>query len=249
MNRSGTIAVIAAIVISLLAFAAPGLCGLIIIESDGAKSFVSDGKIKTVTQDPEDRPMIIDLKNDTITILNDQEKTAARGTLDEFCQMVETIRKTIEESMAQVKEQGIPGMPDFSAKPVNIRIEKLGDGGEIAGFKTIKYRIYADGEPDEEAWIATDKKLTREFGDMEKLSKFGACASAAMGVNTVETAAEYQKLMETGWSLKSVSLKYGERETTSEVKSIEEKQIPDSEFQVPPDYKIEPLSSLMEIMY
>ena len=249
MNRSGKIAVIAAVIISFLTLAAPGLCGLLITESDGAKSLVSDGKIKTITQDPEDRPMILDLKNGIITVLNDQEKTAARGTLDEFCQMFEAMSKSIQESMAQVKEQGIPGMPDFSESPVNVRIEKLGDGGEIAGFKTIKYKIYADGEPYEEAWITTDKKLTRELGDMKKLSRFEACASKMMGPNTVEGAAEYKELMETGWLLRSVSLEYGEREAIVDVESIEEKQIPDSEFLVPSGYKIEPLSSMMENMY
>lgn len=249
MHRSGKLAIIAAVFIALLGSAAPGLCGLLITETDGAKSFVSDGRIKTVTEDPEDRPMILDMNKGTIAVLNDAEKTAAKGSLDEFCDMFEAISNAMQESMAQVAEQGAAAMPGFASEPIDVRVEKVGSGGTIADFQTVKYKVFANGELYEEAWITTDKKLIRELGDMEKLSRFEACASKMMGPYTVEGTSEYKQLSEAGWLLKSVSMEYGEREIIVDVKSIEEKNIPDSEFEVPSGYEIKPLNSLMEGMY
>ncbi|MFO8055092.1 MAG: DUF4412 domain-containing protein [Bacteroidales bacterium] len=252
MNRSQRFPFILTICLALLMLPATAICGLLITESDGAQSVISDGKIKNLTEDADEMPMIINLKSGDMVVLNPEEKTAAKGTLDEYCQMVDAISQKMAESMAMALEHGMkemPGMPSFSSEPIDVRIEKLGGGGRIAGYQTAKYKIYADGEPYEEVWIAADKKLTREIGNMEALSRFEACASKMMGPHTVEASSEYKNLMKSGWMLKSVSLEYGEHETIVDIVSIEEKSFPAGTFEIPSGYEIKPLKSMMSGMF
>lgn len=64
---------------------------------------------------------------------------------------------------------------------------------------------------------------------MKKMMDFGA--------PPVELSPEYIKLMEKGLIVKSVEYEYGMENITSNTVSIEIKDIPDSEFQVPSGYK------------
>jgi len=249
MNRHQRIPFILTAFLALLMVASPAICGLLITESDGAQSIIADGKIKTLSEDAEDMPMIIDLKGGNLVVLNPQQKTAAKGTLDEYCQMVDAISQRMAESMAQAREQGMGGMPGFSGKPAEIRIEELGSGGRIAGCQTTKYKVYANGEPYEEVWISTDKKLTREIGDMAAMSRFEACAAKMMGEQAVEASPKYRDLMKKGWLLKSVSMEDGAPETIVDVVQIEEKQFPASTFAVPAGYEVKPLKSMMSGMF
>ena len=252
MNRHQRIPFILTAFLALLMAASPGVCGLMMTESDGAQSIISDGKIKSLSQDAEDMPMIIDLKDGTLVVLNPQEKTAAKGTLDEYCQMIDMISQQMAESMAQAREQGMggmAGMPDVSGEPADVRIEKAGSGGAIAGYQTTKYKIYANGDLYEEVWISTDKRLTKEIGDMEAISRFEACAAKMMGGQAVEASADYKNLMKKGWLLKSVSVDCGTPETIVDVVRIEEKQFPASEFEVPTGYEVKPLKSMFSGMF
>ena len=86
-----------------------------------------------------------------------------------------------------------------------MRVERAGSGGRnIADYATKIYKVSADGEIYEEMWVATDQGPLREVGGMEALARFSGCASRMMGGATVECSAEYKRLMQSGWVLKSI---------------------------------------------
>ncbi len=237
-----------AAVLTTLVFATSGICGLVMTEADGTRSLVSDGRIKSTSDDPEEEQMIIDLKNSRIIILDAQAKTAAKASMDEFCAQMKKISASMAEAMEQMKAQGLSEMPPgMGGGPSAVRVEKAGDGGKIAGYSTVKYKIYADGELYEEAWFSKDKKLTREMGDPDKMARFEKCASQMMGANSVEASDEYQKMNRAaGWLLKSVEHGGGDTETIVDVRQIEKTDIPDSEFEVPPGYEEFPFKTLFQ---
>ena len=100
-----------AAVLMTLVFATSGICGLVMTEADGTRSLVSDGRIKSTSDDPEEEQMIIDLKNSRIIILEAQAKTAAKASMDEFCAQMKKISASMAEAMEQMKAQGLSEMP------------------------------------------------------------------------------------------------------------------------------------------
>lgn len=247
MKTATRIPLVFAAALMTLVFATSGFCGLVMTEADGTRSLVSDGRIKSTSDDPEEEQMIIDLKNSLVIVLDPQEKTAARASIDEFCAQMEKISASMAEAMEEMKAHGISEMPPgMGGDPVSVRVEKAGDGGKIAGYSTVKYKIYADGELYEETWFSTDKKLTREMGDPKELARFEKCASQMMGANAVEASDEYQKMNRAGWLLKSVEHSNGDSETIVDVRRIEETDIPEKEFEVPPGYEEIPFSRLFQ---
>jgi len=233
----------------LLVFCDFGHCGLVLTEVDGDQSIISEGRIKSLSSDPNEGQIIVDLKKGVITALNHQKKIVSIGTIDEYCTLAKKMIDCVLQTAEMAKAQGIEDMPSArSAQPIVVSVKKIGDGGLIAGCSTIKYEVYADGKLYEEAWISMDQKLTREIGDMEQLARFEECASQVigyqvMGYNTVEATAEYQELIKSGWVLKSIDYECGDAKTVVEVNKIEEKKISDREFEVPAGYEIVPFSN------
>lgn len=239
------IKIVLAFVITI-SFVSYGFCGLVITENDGTKAFVSNGKIKSISDDPEEEQMIFKLQEGTITVLNHQEKTASQGTIDEYCslmkKMSEVMNQGMRQMMEQMKEQGMSEMPSYLSDAGHTSVEEVvvkmvGSGGSVAGYDTEKYQVYADEKLYEEVWISKNEKLSKEIGNMEMLARFEACASQMMGDKTVEASSEYQKLIKSGWMLKSISYQDGDTETIVDVRMIEEKSIPDSEFEIPAGYE------------
>jgi len=237
-----------------LALASPGWCGLELVEAEGSRALVSEGKIKSVSEDPEEEEMILDLGQGTLTVLDHQERVAASGTIEEYCSAVSEMAEMMERSMQRMKEQmeqqGMGDMPiptpGLQASVEEVRVERVGSGGNIAGYATEKYEVHADGELYEEVWLARDPELLAELGDTKALARFEACASRMMGGDTVEASPEYMELMQSGWLLKSVEHGEGVAEVMLEVSRIEERSIPGSEFEVPAGYEEVPLGYLFE---
>jgi len=235
-----------------VAVASPGLCGFIQTETDGSQTLVSQGRIKSVSNNPSEKQIIFDLKKGTLIVLDQQERVAASGTVEEYCGAVRKMTDMMAQRMERMKQQmEAQGMTDSSipahrgqGSVQEVRVERMGPGESIAGYATEKYQVYADGELYEEAWIATDSDLLREIGNREALVRFQACASQMMGGNTVEATQDYKELMTSGWLLKSIEYEEGYSDVMVDVSRIEARSIPDSEFEIPSGYETVPLNRL-----
>jgi hypothetical protein len=119
-----------------------------------------------------------------------------------------------------------------------VTVKGAGDGGIVAGLKTVKYGVEVDGELYEEIWLATDSDLLNEFKALKPLlRKFSACASTFGTEFAPENAPEYLQLMERGVEVKSIAYTDGSPEPVTDVVKLEKKDLPESEFSVPRDYR------------
>jgi len=86
------------------------------------------------------------------------------------------------------------------------------------------------------------------MGDLDAWARFQECSSQMMGPNAVEATEAYLKLTLSGWPLKTVEHdEYGETETYFDVRTIEEKAIAESEFEIPAGYEQIPFSQLFQM--
>jgi len=208
--------------------------GIFMIDQDGGKTYIANGKLKEIS---EEDGMIMDSKSGDFIYFNPVKKIYTRGKISDFC-----------ESMKKMMDQMIASMPPEykkmlgvgeKQKPLKVEIVSEGDGGTIAGYKTDKYRIIANGEPRETIWLATDASLIKEFKSLiAMVSEFEKCSKLMdFGTPPVELSPEYIKLLEKGLTLKSAEYEEGMENITTNTVRIEIKDISDSEFQVPSGYK------------
>jgi hypothetical protein len=234
MKKNLRVVITGLIVLSIYLLDTNLTAGIFMIEEDGSKTFIANGKLKEIS---EDEGMIMDSKLGDFIYFNPGNKIYTRGKISDFC-----------ESMNKIMEQMIASMPPESKKmlgvgekqkPLKVEIVSECDGGTVAGYKTEKFNVLANGESHQTVWLATDASLTKEIKSLVgMLSEFQKCSKIMdFGAPPVELSPEYIKLMEKGMILKSVEYEEGLENTATNTVSIEIKNIPDSEFQVPVGYK------------
>jgi len=210
------------------------IAGIYTEEADGSKTYISNGKLKELS---EDGGMILDSKSSEIIYYNPENNTYAKSKISDFCKsMAELMNKMMESLPPEFKDLfGI----DKEQKPAKVEIVSEGDGGVIAGFKTVKFKVLADGELHEIIWLAIDASLVKEIQSLTGiLSEFKKCSNMVkFGAPPVEMSSEYLKLMENGLTLKSIQYEMGQENEVVNTVKVEIKDIPDSEFQVPAGYK------------
>ncbi len=208
--------------------------GILMIEKDGSKTYISNGKLKEISKEDG---MIMDSHTGDFIYFSPNKKVYTRGKVSDFC---ESMSKLMDQMMASMPPEykNMMGVSQDKKAP-KVEIISQGDGGTIAGYKTEKYEVMVDGEPYEILWLATDASLTNEFKSLVgMLSEFQKCSKIMnIGTPPVELSSDYLKLMEKGLTLKSIEYEEGNENITTNTVSLEKKDIPDSEFQIPPGYK------------
>ena len=215
----------------------PADAGFVMVDQNGETTLISKGRIKNAS---EGIVFILNGPSDEMIFINDEQKTYSRGTTDEYCN---SISATFEKMMEGVPEEQRKMMEQMMAKGKktsgqDVSIVKLGDGGTIAGYKTVKYKVLAGGELFKEIWLTLDSSLMKEYKLLVPvLKKFDSCTNR-MGIeSSPENTPEYQKLWEAGFELKSVRYESGNPEPETDVVQLEKKTIPESEFKIPSGYK------------
>ena len=208
--------------------------GIYMIDQDGRKTFISNGKLKEIDQEDG---MIMDSQTNNFTYYNSGKMIYTTGKISDFCQAMKDILDQMLESMSpEMKELfGI----DQPQDPPKIKVVSEGDGGVIAGYQTEKYKILTDDEVYEVVWLATDKSLIKEFESLvNMMTEFQKCSKTMdFGAPPVELSQEYINLMKKGLTLKSVTYQEETENISTNTESVEIKEIDDSEFQVPEGYK------------
>jgi len=234
MNFKSRIHLLGLIVLSFYLLSTDLNAGILMIEEDGSKTYISNGKLKELG---EDDGMIMDSKSGDFIYYSPEQRIYTRGKISDFCESMKTLMDQMMAVMPPEYKKML-GM-DEKQKPLKVEIVSQGDGGMMAGYQTEKYSVLANGEPYETVWLATDESLLKEIKSlMGMISEFQKCSKIMdFGAPPVELSPEYIKMMLKGLTLKSIKMEEGMENVTTNPVSIEIKDIPDSEFQVPAGYK------------
>ena len=211
----------------------PADAGFVMVDQNGETTLISKGRIKNSS---EGIVWILNGISDEMIFIDDEQKTYSHGTTDEYCNslsaMFEQIMKGVPEEQRMMMTKG--------KKPFgqDVSIVKSGDGGTIAGYKTVKYKVLVNGELFKEIWLTLDSSLMKEYKPLiPLLKKFNSCTNRMEMASLPENTPEYQKLWEAGFELKSVKYEGGNSEYETDVVKLEKKTIPESEFKTPLGYK------------
>jgi len=224
-------------VLFFLGFMSMAEAGWIMVEQEGDKSIISNGKLKSSA---EGVTWILDGPDNKMIFIDGNQKSYASGTVEDYCKATTSLvdeamqglnaeqRKVLEEMMQQ-------GQNNAGHK---VTVSAAGDGGKVAGLNTTKYRVQVDGQLYKDIWLATDPGLVREFKPLiPLLQKFSACANTFGTEFMPENTAEYLRLMERGVEVKSVVYTDNSPEPVTEMIKMENKTLPSTDFSIPPNYR------------
>lgn len=218
-------------------FVIPANAGFVMVDQDGVTTLISKGRMKNAW---DGIIMILNGPRDEIIFINNEQKIYSSGTSDEYCKslsaMFEQMMKGVPEEQRKMMEQMMAKGKDSSRQDVSI--VKSGDGGIIAGYKTLKYKVLVGGELFEEIWMSQDSSLMKEYMPLiPVLKKFNSCENSMEMEPSPENSPEYQKLWEAGVELKSVKYEKGSSEPETNVVQLDKKTILGSEFKTPLGFK------------
>ncbi|MCD6471837.1 DUF4412 domain-containing protein [Candidatus Aerophobetes bacterium] len=207
--------------------------------------YVQKNKMKSVG--PE-MIMITDLDKNLLYIVNPKPefKIYWSGTPEEMRKGIEEMTKQMEEAYLknmspeqreQYKQykESMKEKPKEPATKKKFEVKKTSEKAIVAGYPTRKYQVWVNGELKEELWISSKIKIKDEI-DLNKLEKFKEAMSGPEEEESYESSPEYMALMEQGIPLKSINYS-NQGNSVNEVKKVEKRKIPDSEFKVPKGYK------------
>ena len=211
-------------------------------------NYIQQNKVKSVGS----RTTIIDLEKGIFYFLIPQRETYWSGTPEEF-------RKLMNEGKKMMEEQQLKSMTpeqreaykqymkqreeeDKTVAPKQkVEVKKTSEKAKIAGYSGQKHEVWVDGKLKEELWVCADIMPLDEI-DIKKLEQFfETMKEPDEDEGSYESSPEYEKIatyMEQGYKLKNITYdEYGMEKLVREAVKIEKKNIPDSEFEVPKNYK------------
>ncbi len=213
------------VLVFLFAACVPAWAGWVLVEKGGEKSLISQGRIKAVPKDASEGWSVMDFKKGQILIVDLQKKTYAQASLDQFCTAMQKIVAHIRAMMGKAGQE--------KQKAKKVEIVKQGPGGKIAGFNTEKYKVLANGKLHEEVWLTTEPEFVKDF-DPAMLNKMLGCATEQ---EDIESSPVYQKMVASGWLVRSIYYNNGNADTRTDVVKIAKQDVAESEFKVPQGYK------------
>jgi len=213
----------------LISFAADAWAGWVVENASGDVTYLSSGKLKQVSKE-DGTSSLYDGESGRLSILHQGKKIYWQGTVKGFCAVMQQLLPQLEQK---------PSKPGISIKLV---------GNEtVASIATKKYQVIADGQLQEELWITENQELANEMIAFYQFAEdFVKCYPAQTTEEMVQRDPAYRKLATRGYVMKDVTYLNGNMPvSTEEVVSLRQKDIPDSEFEVPAGFRR--VQSLMEI--
>jgi hypothetical protein len=221
----------------LLGMAVTVEAGWVMQEKEGDQTLISKGRLKSSA---DNISWILDGPGNKVYFIDGHERTYAAGTVEDYCgataALVEQTMKNLPAEQRKSLEQMLKKGNEETRHTVTVM--GAGDGGIVAGLKTLKFKVEVDGELYEEIWLATDSDLLNEFKSLQPLlRKFSTCASTFGTEFTPENTPEYLQLMENGIEVKSIAYTDGSPEPVTDVVNLKKKDLPETDFSVPREYR------------
>jgi hypothetical protein len=217
-------------------------------------TFIQNNKIKSVT---EKEILIFDLNTEEIIFCNPVSKIYWSGTLSEFKNtMIEEINiqmeSTLDKVPAEYRDEYKKKFQEMIEKIENsdqnkdsgIEAKSIDETIRINNYEAEKYQLWKDNILREEIWVAPELSMKDDL-DIGKFKNFFHKFLNTLNNNSVENTPEFIELFEKGYPLKTIE--YHENfKIINTVVNIENKNIPDAEFDIPEKYKKAGLSELWE---
>ena len=151
--------------------------GWVMQEKEGDQTLISKGRLKSSA---DNISWILDGPGNKVYFIDGHRKTYASGTVEDYCGATATLVEQTMKNLPAEQRKSLEQMMKKDNEEARHTVEVMGagDGGNVAGLKTVKYKVEVDGELYEEIWLATDSDLLNEFKSLKPLlRKFSACAS------------------------------------------------------------------------
>lgn len=255
MNRKlGMFTILVAIAL-VSSFARSAYAGWVEVNRYSGTTYISDGKVKNIPEGESDSWTIIDVNRSTITIVNPEKKSYTEVGVEEFCDSMSSMMSEMMAGMSPEERAMIEQMMQMQGKGgervPNVKVVKKGGADVMAGQKTTRYSVIADGRPYKDVWLAEDAPIMKDTKSFIKKAvkmsnKIKSCTASTPGMDVAdpENSPQYTDLILKGWVMKEVDAEEGRVE--SEVLKLEKKDIPASEFRVPPGYRKMDFMEMME---
>jgi hypothetical protein len=188
-----------------------------------------------------------DLDKGQVTQVNTEAKIWTGGAFKDELEGIRTymaqFRDEFEEDEGGATTKSASTPP--AAKKPEVKIARTGEEATIAGYKAVRYEVRRDGTLVEELWLSKDLDVSKDldYGKFRRLFQdwleaVGAAMAEIDGEGSAPwfQAEEYLKLFAEGYALKQVEHEEGVAYIT-EVTSVEKKDIPPSEFEVPAGFR------------
>ena len=224
--------------------------------------YISKNRLKMVG---DGNAFMMDFAKNLFTAADQENRVYWSGTVDAYMQEVKTFqqaandlaraqmveamkempldqRKAMEDLLQQMPSANASAPPAPVAKRPAVTIEPTAETATIAGHKATKIMVYADGKPYQEMWLAQGLTMKADL-DLKRLRGLQAQLTQAIMTTlpsrqSVEEDPAYAQLFEQGYPIKIVELgEGGEPESVTEVMRIDQRDIPEREFQPPEGYR------------
>jgi len=219
--------------------------------------YISKNVIKT---EERNFNLIFDLNHSTFTVMNRNLEGYWSGTPDEYLDFVKEY--TIKYLEEQIKLADEVEKEELMIIYEDLKLDLLKDEdavsfiGElpvdimmtdnierILGYRANQFIVYVDGTKVEEVWLTSELKLTDEY-DYEEFREFVDKMSWGSMFEDYRSSTNYIHLMKTGIPLRTVEENADGTVYVTEVTSIEQNEIPVTEFRPPLNFKPMNLSDL-----
>ncbi len=235
------------VIAAIAGFAVSAFAGWVQVDNQGATTLISDGMLKA-TSSGDDQYSILDAKKGNIVFVDVKRQVYSRESIDDFCEAVVAGMSKMKKNMPEENQ----GKQKAGKDAPRVAVVNEGDGGVIAGYGTVKYKVLTDGALYEEVWLTSDPAVMKDLESLFRtlMKKFEKCLFSVANVTdslplSVEETPEYRKLEQGGWQMKSKNYLGSRGPVTYEVVKLEKKDIPAAEFEVPKGYKKIPVIEML----
>jgi hypothetical protein len=199
---------------------------------------------KQIRMEIEDSAHVMNFDTRKIIWIMKKEGKYSVMTFEEFKKMIHEAMKGAQRMREEMQRQGI-SVPGISSRPQGKLTVSPLPGATIAGYGCDGYRVSVGGDPQEDIWVTKkidfmkeiDPSVWKEFADLSREMKTMGADSPDYG-----EGAEYRKIAEGGFPMKTVDKKSG---SVREVTLVEKKTIASSLFEEPKGLEKVPFDRLM----
>lgn len=155
------------------------------------------------------------------------------------------------QAESMMNQQGIE-LPGYNASAANINIKNTGSKKKIAGYESVKYEVYRNGNIVEEIWTCNDQRFQEEI-DMKKmvdyLSKLRKIEDSMAGKGSLSEASEkaYIEVFNSGFPMRTIDYPTTGGSIIEETVKVSKKKINSGEFEAPKGYRKVPLQQMLQL--
>lgn len=229
----------------------------IYIQKNKVKSFDQNGQFSAIFNLDTDEIIQVDNISRTYSSTKSKDyflyykKYALKMKGDMMQQLSELPPDQRVQAEIRMKEQGID-LPGLSSGPLKITLEKTGDRNKIAGYESVKYELYRNGNLDEEIWTSSDvrfqeeidmKKMANYLGELRKVEDTLGGTSSLSG----ESDKAYMEVFSSGFPMKTVDHNASGNSIIEETVKVSKKSLDNSEFDAPAGYRKVQLDQMLQL--